>query len=81
VHNLNRKAAEHDELAAHGRRTSAEHNKKGENSTGNWHAQRLCWNRRERVRKSPMSDRAAELHDLAAPTHVVATEARENKAI
>jgi hypothetical protein len=40
VNNLYRRAAEQHELAAHAHRTAAEHNEKGDNETGNWHAQR-----------------------------------------
>ncbi len=35
-----RRAAEQHELAAHAHRTAAEHNEKGDNEAGNWHAQR-----------------------------------------
>jgi hypothetical protein len=35
-----RKAAELHELAAQAHRTAAEHNEKGDNEAGNWHAQR-----------------------------------------
>ena len=35
-----RRAAEQHDLAAHAHRTAAEHNEKGDNETGNWHAQR-----------------------------------------
>ena len=37
---LHRKAAEQHELAARAHRTAAEHNEKGDNSTGNWHDER-----------------------------------------
>jgi hypothetical protein len=40
MHEMHRKAAEQHELAAKAHRTAAEHNEKGENETGNWHAQR-----------------------------------------
>jgi hypothetical protein len=40
MHELHRKAAELHELAAHAHRTAAEHNEKGDNPTGNWHAAR-----------------------------------------
>ena len=35
-----RRAAEQHELAAHAHRTAAEHNEKGDNQTGSWHADR-----------------------------------------
>jgi hypothetical protein len=35
-----RRAAEQHELAADAHRTAAEHNEKGENEAGNWHAER-----------------------------------------
>jgi hypothetical protein len=35
-----RKAAEQHELAAHAHRTAAEHNEKGDQEAGTWHAQR-----------------------------------------
>jgi hypothetical protein len=35
-----RKAAEQHELAARTHRTASEHNEKGENEAGNWHAER-----------------------------------------
>jgi hypothetical protein len=35
-----RRAAEQHELAADARRTAAEHNERGDNETGNWHAER-----------------------------------------
>ena len=38
--NAHTKAAEQHELAAQAHRTAAEHNEKGDNDTGNWHAQR-----------------------------------------
>jgi hypothetical protein len=40
MHESHRKAAEQHELAAIAHRTAAEHNEKGENPTGNWHALR-----------------------------------------
>ena len=40
MHEIHRRAAEQHELAAHAHRTAAEHNEKGDNETGNWHAQR-----------------------------------------
>jgi hypothetical protein len=40
MHEEHRKAAEQHELAAHAHRTAAEHNEKGDNDTGNWHAER-----------------------------------------
>jgi len=40
MHETHMKAAEQHELAAHSHRTAAEHNEKGDNPTGNWHAQR-----------------------------------------
>jgi hypothetical protein len=40
LHEEHRKAAEQHELAAIEHRTAAEHNEKGDNETGNWHAQR-----------------------------------------
>jgi hypothetical protein len=40
VHEEHRKAAEQHELAAKAHRTAAEHNEKGDNESGNWHAQR-----------------------------------------
>ncbi len=40
MHEAHRKAAEQHELAAHTHRTAAEHNEKGDNETGNWHAER-----------------------------------------
>jgi hypothetical protein len=40
VHQLHREAAEAHELAAKSHRTAAEHNEKGDNATGNWHAER-----------------------------------------
>jgi hypothetical protein len=51
MHELHRKAAEYHELAAREHRTAAEHNEKGDNETGNWHAQRAL----------EYSDRAYEL--------------------
>ena len=40
MHESHRKAAEQHELAAHSHRTAAEHNEKGDNEAGDWHAQR-----------------------------------------
>jgi hypothetical protein len=40
MHEIHRRAAEQHELAAHAHRTAAEHNEKGDNETGNWHAER-----------------------------------------
>jgi len=40
MHDAHRKAAEQHELAAQAHRTAAEHNEKGDNETGNWHAER-----------------------------------------
>lgn len=40
MHETHRRAAEQHELAAHAHRTAAEHNEKGDNDTGNWHAER-----------------------------------------
>ena len=40
TNNAHRRAAELHELAAVAHRTAAEHNEKGDNETGNWHAQR-----------------------------------------
>ena len=40
MHDIHRRAAEQHELAAQAHRTAAEHNEKGDNETGNWHAQR-----------------------------------------
>ena len=40
MHELHREAAEQHELAAHAHRTAAEHNERGDNATGNWHATR-----------------------------------------
>ena len=37
---LHRKAAEQHELAAHAHRTAAEHNEKGDDDGGKWHAER-----------------------------------------
>ena len=51
MHQLHRDAAEQHELAAKAHRTAAEHNEKGDNPTGNWHAQRAL----------QYSDRAWEL--------------------
>jgi hypothetical protein len=51
MHNAHQDAAEFHELAAHAHRTAAEHNEKGDNETGNWHAMRAL----------EYSDRAREL--------------------
>lgn len=51
MHDSHRKAAEQHELAEQAHRTAAEHNEKGENETGNWHAKRAL----------EYSDRAFEL--------------------
>jgi hypothetical protein len=51
MHDVHRRAAEQHELAAQAHRTAAEHNEKGENDTGNWHAERA----------RDYSDRAYEL--------------------
>ncbi len=56
MHNLNREAAKEHELAAKSHRTAAEHNEKGENPTGNWHAERALNH----------SDKAYELAQKAA---------------
>jgi hypothetical protein len=40
MHDAHRKVRELHELAARAHRTAAEHNEKGENEAGNWHAQR-----------------------------------------
>ena len=40
MHEAHRKAAEYHALAAQAHRTAAEHNEKGDNETGNWHAKR-----------------------------------------
>jgi hypothetical protein len=40
MHESHRRAAELHELAATAHRTAAEHNEKGDNPTGNWHAER-----------------------------------------
>ena len=40
MHELHKKAAEYHALAAQAHRTAAEHNEKGDNETGNWHAKR-----------------------------------------
>jgi hypothetical protein len=39
-HDAHRKAAEQHELAAQAHRTAAEHNEKGDNEGGRWHAER-----------------------------------------
>ena len=40
MHDTHRKAAERHELAARAHRTAAEHNEKGDNEAGSWHAER-----------------------------------------
>jgi len=40
MHEEHRQAAELHELAAKAHRTAAEHNEKGENEAGSWHAER-----------------------------------------
>jgi hypothetical protein len=40
MHELHRQAAEEHEKAANAHRTASEHNEKGDNPTGNWHATR-----------------------------------------
>jgi hypothetical protein len=40
MHETHRQAAELHEQAARAHRTAAEHNEKGDNPTGNWHAER-----------------------------------------
>jgi len=40
VHQTHRIAAEQHELAARSHRTAAEHNEKGDNAAGRWHAER-----------------------------------------
>jgi hypothetical protein len=40
MHESNRIAAEHHELAAQAHRTAAEHNEKGDHDTAFWHSQR-----------------------------------------
>jgi hypothetical protein len=40
ANNAHRRAAEQHELAAHAHRTCSGNNEKGDNETGNWHAQR-----------------------------------------
>jgi hypothetical protein len=40
MHDAHRKAAEQHELAASAHRTAAEHNEKGDNEAGKWHAER-----------------------------------------
>ena len=51
MHQTHRQAAEAHELAAKSHRTASEHNEKGDNDAGNWHAQRALEN----------SDRAFQL--------------------
>jgi hypothetical protein len=40
MHDSHRKAAEQHELAATAHRTAAEHNERGDQDAGNWHAER-----------------------------------------
>jgi hypothetical protein len=40
MNDTHRKAAEQHDLAAKAHRTAAEHNEKGDNGMGNWHAER-----------------------------------------
>jgi len=40
MHDVHQKAAEQHELAARAHRTAAEHNEKGDNEEGRWHAER-----------------------------------------
>ena len=40
MRNAHREAAEQHELAAHAHRTAAEHNEKGKDEAGRWHAER-----------------------------------------
>ena len=40
MHDEHRKAAEQHELAAQAHRTAAEHNEKGDDAGGRWHAER-----------------------------------------
>lgn len=40
MHESNRRAAEQHELAAKAHRTAAEHNEKGNDEAGKWHAER-----------------------------------------
>jgi hypothetical protein len=40
MNDARRKAAEQHEPAAQAHRTAAEHNQRGDNETGNWHAKR-----------------------------------------
>lgn len=51
MHETHRRSAEQHELAARAHRTAAEHNERGDNETGNWHA----------VRALEYSDRAYKL--------------------
>jgi len=51
--NAHRRAAEQHELAAHAHRTAAEHNEKGDNEAGNWHAQR-AWEYSDKAYKLAM---------------------------
>jgi hypothetical protein len=56
MHTLHRAIAKQHELAAQSHRTASEHNEKGDNATGNWHAQRAL----------EYSNRA---HELAKEAH------------
>lgn len=40
MNNIHSQAAEQHELAAHAHRTAAEHNEKGDDEAGKWHAAR-----------------------------------------
>jgi hypothetical protein len=40
MHDIHMKAAEQHELAARAHRTAAEHNEKGDDEAGRWHAER-----------------------------------------
>jgi hypothetical protein len=40
AHDAHRRAAEQHELAAHAHRTASEHNEKGDDEGGRWHAER-----------------------------------------
>jgi hypothetical protein len=40
MHNEHGRAAAQHELAAHAHRTAAEHNEKGDDEAGDWHAER-----------------------------------------
>jgi hypothetical protein len=56
MNTLHREAAKQHELAAQSHRTASEHNEKGDNPTGNWHAERAL----------EYSNRA---HELAKEAH------------